>query len=205
MEATPAACDEFGHLKRRLNGTEIKTIRHVMSKPALRELYDKTETFIRPTYETSKYNPSQATRYLQACQDLLHFGMFILFMSFSVEKYQNFAKQVTISSLLIAATVCVYLKLPKEGNQENDLILWVDTVRWLDDFTYFELNFVLKTIVYPAIFSMAMNVSRLVDIDPQNVVRINLQECQKKVSKSLVLGELITNLDSTKVEELPQI
>ena len=177
VEATPAACNEFSHLSRRLNGTEIKAIRHVMSKPALRELYDKSETFIRPTLETSKYNPSQGTRYLQACQDLLHFSMFILFMSFSVEKHQSFAKQITISSLLIAATVCVYLKLPKEGGQENELIQLVDKISFFDGFTYFELNFILKTLVYPAIFSMAMNVSRMVDIDPQNVIRVNLQEC----------------------------
>ena len=103
--------------------------------------------------------------------------MFILFMSFSVEKHQSFAKQITISSLLIAATVCVYLKLPKEGGQENELIQLVDKISFFDGFTYFELNFILKTLVYPAIFSMAMNVSRMVDIDPQNVIRVNLQEC----------------------------
>lgn len=122
-------------------------------------------------------------------------------MAFSVEKHQNFAKQCTIISLLIFATLAIQLKLPKEGDKENSIIGGVKVLRSLDGFTYFELNFIIKQIVYPSIFSMALNVSRMVDMDPASVIKNNLEMTQKKISKTLVLGELICNLDKLREEE----
>jgi hypothetical protein len=74
--------------KRRLNATEIEQIRFVfVKKPSLRELYDKTETFIRKPLEKTFHNPSQGSRYLSAFKDLGSFSMFVLMMAFYVESH----------------------------------------------------------------------------------------------------------------------
>lgn len=45
--------------------------------------------------------------------------MFIVMMTFHVDKHQNFAKQVVVSSLLFFATIGFYMKVPMEGEEEN--------------------------------------------------------------------------------------
>ena len=89
-----------------LNATEIDEIRYMLVKrPSLRELYDKTEVFIRKNLEKTINNPSQGTRYLSAFKDLGSFSMFMVMMAVVVDKHQNFAKQVVITSLLVFASI----------------------------------------------------------------------------------------------------
>ena len=60
LEVTEEACSMFDFKNDiRLNSTEIEQIRYVfVKKPALRELYDKTEIFIRKHLEKGIHNPS---------------------------------------------------------------------------------------------------------------------------------------------------
>ena len=37
---------------------------------------------------------------------------------------------------------------------------------FLNSFTYFELAYVLKHIIYPALFNTVLNISRLIDVEP---------------------------------------
>jgi len=60
------------------------------------------------------------------------------------------------------------------------------------------LYYILKHFVYPAIFSAALWMSRMIDENPGIVVRARLQEAQKKVSRGLILSELITNDENTR-------
>ena len=92
--------------------------------------------------------------------------MFVIMMALYVEKYQHFAKQVTISSLLIFATISVQLKMPKETS-ENTVINTVNKVHILDYFTYFELNYLIKQVLYPNLFHMILHMSRLIDLQPE--------------------------------------
>lgn len=68
QNSTESLCETFNwreEQKARLNKSEIEQIRYVLVKnPKLRELYDKTEIFIRYEFEKTQLNPSQGERYL---------------------------------------------------------------------------------------------------------------------------------------------
>lgn len=102
----------------KLNLTEINDIHYVLKKPLLREIYDKTETFIRKKYDPSKV-PSEGSRYFRAISEISHYSIYVLIMFMFVEQHQNFAKSMTISTLLLFATMSVQLKMPKQGNEES--------------------------------------------------------------------------------------
>ena len=77
---------------------------------------------------------------------------------------------MTICSLLIFASASVQLKLPKEGD-DNTIIQIVKWLSGLDVYTYFEINYLLKTVIYPNIFHSALHMSRLIDVAPDDVLR----------------------------------
>lgn len=87
------SCAAFNHTSKRLNESSIQELQFVLiDKPNLRELYDKTETFIRKKTEKTHHNPSQGSRYLGAFSDLGSYSIFIIMMSVYVDKHQYFAK-----------------------------------------------------------------------------------------------------------------
>jgi hypothetical protein len=59
----------------------------LVKNPKLRELYDKTEIFIRKEFVKSQLNPSQGERYLMSFRDLSTFSMFLFFLIMYVEKH----------------------------------------------------------------------------------------------------------------------
>lgn len=72
---------------------------------------------------------------------------------------------------------------------------------FLQGFTFFEIHYIIKHLIYPNIFSTALWVSRMIDEDPNLTVRYKLQEAQKKVSRGLILSELITNDERTRPQK----
>jgi hypothetical protein len=68
----------------KLNTTEVTDIKYVLQKPSLRELYDKTETFVRKKYDPSKV-PSEGTRYFGALSEISHYSMYVIIMFLFVE------------------------------------------------------------------------------------------------------------------------
>jgi len=82
------SCATFKHTTKRLEETDIQELKFVLvDKPHLRELYDKTETFIRKQNEKTFLNPSQGSRYLSAFTDMGTYTVFIIMMSLYVEKH----------------------------------------------------------------------------------------------------------------------
>ena len=60
LEPSEETCSSFNYdVSNRLNNTEIEQIRFAfVKKPQFRELYDKTEIFMRPKFEKTYHNPS---------------------------------------------------------------------------------------------------------------------------------------------------
>lgn len=128
--------------------------------------------------------------------------MFMIIMSFYVEKYQNFCKKVVIGSLLFFASIAFQLKVPKEGDEENSIVGYVNSIGYLKNFTLFELSFLVRNVIYPAIFQMALHMSRMIDVNPNIAIKSKLVATQKKISRGLVLSELITNAERTKPSDI---
>ena len=90
----------------KLNTTEINDIAYVLKKPNLRELYDKTETFVRKKYDP-KMVPSEGSKYFSALSEVSSYSIYVIIMFVFVEKHQNFAKSMTISTLILFAICSV--------------------------------------------------------------------------------------------------
>jgi hypothetical protein len=73
---------------------------------------------------------------------------------------------MTIVSLLFFATITFQLKAPKEGDEENYIIKLTNSIPALDSFTFFELSYIVKSIIYPVVFQAALFMSRMIDLDP---------------------------------------
>ena len=58
----------------------------------------------------------------------------------------------------------------------------------------------LKSLIYPNIFHMALHMSRLIDIAPHQKLVESLQWTQKEISKAMTILELLIN-DRPKPEE----
>ena len=67
-----------------LNATQVEEIKYVVSDPQLKELYDKTETFIRKKTRT-KYTPTEGARYISAFKELSSYAGYVFFMFILVE------------------------------------------------------------------------------------------------------------------------
>lgn len=104
---------------------------------------------------------------------------------------------MVIVSLLFFATITFQLKAPKEGDDENSLIMLVNKLPTLNSFTFFELSYIVKSIIYPMVFQAALFMSRMIDLDPLIQIRATLQNAQRALSRSIVLCELITDINGT--------
>lgn len=127
----------------KLNATEISDIKYVLTKPTLRELYDKTETFVRKKYDP-KFVPSEGSRYFSALSETSSYSMYVVIMFLFIENHQNFAKQMTISTLILFATISVQLKMPRLGTTDSQVVQIVNSIPFFDRFCYFELNYLIK-------------------------------------------------------------
>lgn len=138
----------------------------MLKNPRLRELYDKTEFFIRRDFEATQLNPGQGERYLQSFGELSFFSFFVIALVMYVEKHQNFAKQVVIGSMLFFGWVIFSLKEPIEGEEENQVVEFVSSLDFAKEYTIFEIVYILKRVVFPAFYQMALNMSRVFDTNP---------------------------------------
>lgn len=51
----------------------------------------------------------------------MNLSIFFILIFVIIDKHQVFAKQVSLTSLLIAIYITVYMKFPKEGDKDNEL------------------------------------------------------------------------------------
>ena len=144
---------------------EIDEIRYVLSNPLHREMYDKSETFVRK--KTVKKAPTEGARYMDAYKELGSFVIFMVLTFMIVQQHQNFAKQTTIGSLLLFSYLIVQLKMPKEAMQEENIVIQAaNAIPYVKDFTYFEIVYMLKSVLYPSIFQLVLRISSQVDVEP---------------------------------------
>ena len=85
------------------------------------------------------------------------------------------------------------MRVPKEGgNDENAIIKLINGVPLLNGWCYFEINYVLKSVIYPGLFHMALHISRMIDVAPEVALKVKLLETQRELTKSLLACEMIT-------------
>ena len=62
--------------------------------------------------------------------------------------------------------------------------------------TIFEVVYILKHVIYPNVFQMALNVSRVFDNNPDLVLQNKLRGAMSKLRGALLICELATNNDT---------
>ena len=70
----------------KLDAAQLEDIKYVVSDPLLKELYDKTETFIRKKTR-SKFTPTEGERYISAFKELSSYAGYVFFMFVLVEQH----------------------------------------------------------------------------------------------------------------------
>ena len=74
---------------------------------------------------------------------------------------------MTIGGLIVFSYATVMLKMPKEVNEdENVVIQLVNKLPFLNRYCYFEIGYLLKIVLYPSLFNMTLNISRIIDVEP---------------------------------------
>lgn len=101
---------------------------------------------------------------------------------------------MTIGLLLVFSYACVQLKMPKEVNaDENIVIQAVNYLPFFDGFCYFEIIHILRSCIYPSLFNMTLNISRLIDKEPSLEFKRKIIEAQRKLTKTFLPLELLIN------------
>lgn len=82
--------------------------------------------------------------------------------------------------------------MPKEVNSdENFVIQVVNRLPFLNNFCYFEIAFILKNLIYPSLFNLTLNISRIIDVEPIIEFKRRILDAQKKLTKSFLPLEMI--------------
>lgn len=69
----------------------------------------------------------------------------------------------------------------------------IGKIFFLDRFCYFELNYLLKQVLFPSLFNMTLNVSRLVDVEPTAEFKLAIRDTQQRLTKCLLPLEILLN------------
>ncbi len=82
------------------NNETVEDVRHLLTNPVLRDIYDKTGTFTSEAeYKERNGQIPQSMRYIQALGGCMHYMMFFIMIFFTIDKHVR--KHVLI--LLIAS------------------------------------------------------------------------------------------------------
>lgn len=100
-------------------------------------------------------------RYFEALSECKHYAIFVVLSLLLIQPHQHFAKQMTIGTLLTFVYCTVMFKMPKEVNQDENIVIQiVNAIPYLNHLCYFEISYILKTVIYPSLFNTVLNVSR---------------------------------------------
>ena len=98
---------------------------------------------------------------------------------------------MTIGGLLTFAYCTVELRMPKEINaDENVVIQVVNYFPFLNHLCYFEIGYILKTVIYPSFFNTTLNISRIIDVEPLIEFKKKMLEAQKSLTTTLLPLEM---------------
>jgi hypothetical protein len=67
--------------------------------------------------------PTEGNRYMNAFGAFGKYAGFVFMMFLIIESHQQFAKQMTIASLMLFSYVSINLKLPVESNGDENLVI----------------------------------------------------------------------------------
>lgn len=99
---------------------------------------------------------------------------------------------MVIGSLIIFATTSVQLRTPLEGgNEENAVIQLFNRMSFLNKYCFFEINYIMKSVLYPGLFHMALHISRMIDVAPEVELKGRLLNTQRELTKSLLALEVV--------------
>jgi len=102
-----------------------------------------------------------------------------------------FAKQVSITSLLICIYLTIYMKFPKEGSdKDNDLVEFIRSIRFFDNLTINEVG-ILLMMFCNNLFHLILSLSKRIDLNPVEDMKAKYQRFMKKTFTSHFLCELI--------------
>lgn len=116
-------------------------------------------------------------------------GFFIMVFLF-IEKHQVFAKQVSMTSLLLAIYISVYMRFPRENDHDNELATLLNSLPFLTYLTIHEKASLL-VVTFGNLFQFIMSLSRLIDGNPAEDVKMKYKKFQKRSFNSQLLCELM--------------
>jgi hypothetical protein len=101
-----------------------------------------------------------------------------------------FAKQVSITSLLICIYISVYMKFPKEGDKDNEVAEFIKSIPWFSNLTINEIAVILMSF-YSNLFHLISSLSRRIDTNPVEQMKTNYQKFMKKTFTTHYLCEFL--------------
>ena len=99
----------------------LNDIFYVLKNSKTRQIYDKTERFVNK--KNLKKAPTDGMQYFEAFGELKNYAMFVILSLMLIQQHQHFAKQMTIGGLLAFAYMTVELRMPKEVNQDENVVI----------------------------------------------------------------------------------
>ena len=105
---------------------------------------------------------------------------------------------------MLFATSSVQLRTPKEGgNDENAVIQLFNSIPFIKDMCFFEISYIMKTVLYPGLFHSALHISRMVDVAPELELKGKLLNTQRELTRSLMALEMVckTRMDDKDWDE----
>ncbi|TNV79618.1 hypothetical protein FGO68_gene14645 [Halteria grandinella] len=171
---------------------QLEDLRVTLTNDELRDIYEKVgQQTTAADYQERKGHVPQAVRYMQALGSSMQLAGFFMLVFVFIEKHQVFAKQVSMTSLLLAIYTSVYMRFPKEGDRDNDLAALVNGLPFLQNLTIHEKATLLVT-TFANLFQFIMSLSRLIDGNPTEDVKMKYKKFQKKSFNSQLLCELMS-------------
>jgi hypothetical protein len=85
------------------------------------------------------------------------------------------------------------------------VIQTIKSLPLLDNFCWFELIFMLKSVIYPNVFHCSLHISRIIDKPPEEMIAAYTRDASKHLTKALTSLEMITGsrkLDQAFMEKL---
>ena len=103
-----------------------------------------------------------------------------------------FAKQVSITSLLICIYMTIYMKFPRESDKDNDLVEVIRSVRYFDNLTINEVSTLLM-MFFSNLFHLILSLSKRIDLNPVEDMKTT---CTRFIKKTFTAHYLCEFIDS---------
>lgn len=69
-------------------------------------------------------------------------------------------------------------------------------------YCYFEINYIIKRIIYGSLFNAILHISRMVDVNPEIALKAKIVESQRELTNAMVMIELLCKSRESSHSEL---